>query len=140
MDTLVLDETRRDRREGPPRGFLGGRIKGPDNLEQGDWRLNMPRFQGENLHRNLEIARRVESLAKKKKCTAAQLALAWLLAQGKDIVPIPGTKRRSYLEENVGAADVKLSPAEMHQLDEALKPEAVAGPRYNAQYQALVDR
>jgi aryl-alcohol dehydrogenase-like predicted oxidoreductase len=122
------------------RGFLGGRIKGPDNLEPGDWRLNMPRFQGENLHRNLEIARRVESLAKKKKCTPAQLALAWLLAQGKDIVPIPGTKRRQYLEENIQAVEVGLTSAELKEIDEKLPAGMTAGDRYPAEAMKAVNR
>ena len=102
------------------RGFLGGKIKAAGDLEQGDWRLNMPRFQGENLRRNVEIASRVGSLAKKKKCIPAQLALAWLLAQGEDIVPIPGTKRRQYLEENIQAVEVKLTPAGTPEIDEKL--------------------
>ena len=122
------------------RGFLGGKIKAAGDLEQGDWRLNMPRFQGENLRRNLEIARRVESLAKKKKCTPAQLALAWLLSQGEDIVPIPGTKRRKYLEENVRAVEVELSPAERKEIDEKLPVGMTAGDRYPAEAMKAVNR
>jgi aryl-alcohol dehydrogenase-like predicted oxidoreductase len=122
------------------RGFLGGKIKAAGDLEQGDWRLNMPRFQGENLRRNLEIARRVESLAKKKKCTPAQLALAWLLSQGEDIVPIPGTKRRKYLEENIRAIEVELSPAERKEIDEKLPLGMTAGDRYPAEAMKAVNR
>jgi len=122
------------------RGFLGGKIKAAGDLEQGDWRLNMPRFQGENLRRNLEIARRVESLAKKKKCTPAQLALAWLLSQGEDIVPIPGTKCRKYLEENIRAIEVELSPAERKEIDEKLPLGMTAGDRYPAEAMKAVNR
>ena len=122
------------------RGFLGGKIKAAGDLEQGDWRLNMPRFQGENLRRNLEIARRVESLAKKKKCTPAQLALAWLLSQGEDIVPLPGTKCRKYLEENIRAIEVELSPAERKEIDEKLPLGMTAGDRYPAEAMKAVNR
>ena len=122
------------------RGFLGGKIKAAGDLEQGDWRLNMPRFQGENLRRNLEIAHRVESLAKKKKCTPAQLALAWLLSQGEEIVPIPGTKRRKYLEENIRAVEVELSPAERKEIDEKLPVGMTAGDRYPAEAMKAVNR
>lgn len=122
------------------RGFLSGRIKAAEDLEQGDWRLNTPRFQGENLRRNLEIVRRVESLAKKKKCTPAQLALAWLLAQGEDIVPIPGTKRRKYLEENIRAVEVELTPAELKEIDEKLPVGMTAGDRYPAESMKAVNR
>jgi aryl-alcohol dehydrogenase-like predicted oxidoreductase len=122
------------------RGFLGGKIKAAGDLEQGDWRLNMPRFQGENLRRNVEIASRVESLAKKKKCTPAQLALAWLLAQGEDIVPIPGTKRRQYLEENIQAVEVGLTPAELKEIDEKLPLGMTAGDRYPAEAMKAVNR
>ena len=122
------------------RGFLGGKIKAAGDLEQGDWRLNMPRFQGENLRRNVEIASRVESLAKKKKCTPAQLALAWLLAQGEYIVPIPGTKRRQYLEENIQAVEVGLTPAELKEIDEKLPLGMTAGDRYPAEAMKAVNR
>jgi len=122
------------------RGFLGGKIKAAGDLEQGDWRLNMPRFQGENLRRNVEIASRVESLAKKKKCTPAQLALAWLLAQGEDIVPIPGTKRRQYLEENIQAVEVGLTPAEVKEIAEKLPVGMTAGDRYPAEAMKAVNR
>jgi aryl-alcohol dehydrogenase-like predicted oxidoreductase len=95
------------------RGFLTAKFKKAEDLPPGDWRRNSPRFQGENFERNLELVERIEALAMRKKCTAAQLALGWLLAQGDDIVPIPGTKRRKYLEENVAALNVELTPAEI---------------------------
>ena len=122
------------------RGFLSGKIKAAGDLQQGDWRSNTPRFQGENLRRNLEIVSRVEAMAKKKKCTPAQLALAWLLAQGKDIVPIPGTKRRRYLEENIEAVEVGLSPAELKEIDEKLPVGMTAGDRYPAESMKAVNR
>src|SRR5205085_762984 len=95
------------------RGFLTGQIKRPEDIQDGDWRKNHPRFQGENFRKNLDLVGRVEELAREKRCTASQLALAWLLANGPDIVPIPGTKRRKYVEENVGALNVKLSGADL---------------------------
>jgi aryl-alcohol dehydrogenase-like predicted oxidoreductase len=122
------------------RGFLTGTAKRAEEYAEGDYRRGDPRFQGENFDRNMSAARTVQELAARKHATAGQIALAWLLHKGEDIVPIPGTKRRRYLEENVGAAAVKLSPAEMQQLDQALQPEAVSGPRYNAHYQAFIDR
>jgi aryl-alcohol dehydrogenase-like predicted oxidoreductase len=112
------------------RGFLTGRIHSADELAANDWRRMNPRFQGENLQKNLALVERVEALAKAKGITAAQLALAWLLAQGKDVVPIPGTRRRARLEENVAAAAVMLTPAELARLDEAAPPGAAAGTRY----------
>lgn len=109
------------------RGFLTGQIKRPEDIAEGDWRKNHPRFQGENFQKNLEVLRGVDALARSIRCTPAQLALAWLLAKGDDIVPIPGTKRRKYLEENVGALNVTLSGAER----EALADVGVAaGARY----------
>ncbi|MFI5088942.1 MAG: aldo/keto reductase [Terriglobales bacterium] len=122
------------------RGFLTGAAKRAEDYPESDFRHGDPRFQGENFDRNVQAAARVREMAAQKGATPGQIALAWLLHKGDDIVPIPGTKRRSYLEENAGAANVKLSPAEMKQLDEALKPEAVSGPRYNAHYQAFIDR
>ena len=112
------------------RGFLSGKIKQPDALATDDWRRNSPRFQGENLRRNVALAERVEALASRKRCTAAQLALAWVLAQGEDIVPIPGTKRRTYLEENVAALGVEFAPAELAEIAAALPPGAASGIRY----------
>src|SRR5215212_4582184 len=92
------------------RGFLTGQIKTVDDLDPDDYRRNTPRFQGENFERNLDLVREIEAVAREKGCTPAQLALAWVLAQGEDVVPIPGTKRRKYLEENVGALDLRLGP------------------------------
>jgi aryl-alcohol dehydrogenase-like predicted oxidoreductase len=120
------------------RGFLTGQIKSIDDLDPDDYRRNAPRFQGENFQRNLDLVREVEAMAREKGCTAAQLALAWVLAQGRDIVPIPGTKRRRYLEDNVGALDVSLSESDLARLDAILPPGAAAGTRYAApQMQAL---
>jgi aryl-alcohol dehydrogenase-like predicted oxidoreductase len=122
------------------RGFLTGRFQQSEDLEPGDRRLQMPRFQGENLRRNQLIARRIETVAKRKKCTPAQLALAWLLGQGDDIVPIPGTKRRKYLEENIGAIEVELTPAELREIDEKLPVGITAGDRYPAEAMKAVNR
>ena len=112
------------------RGFLSGKIKQLDDLAADDWRRHGPRFQGENFERNLELVRRIENLAQRKGCTPTQLALAWVLAQGDDIVPIPGTKRRSYLEENLAALAVELTRADLTELDQAFPPGAAAGMRY----------
>jgi aryl-alcohol dehydrogenase-like predicted oxidoreductase len=122
------------------RGFLTGRFKNAEDLEQGDWRLNMPRFQSENLRRNLEIVGRVEAMAKRRKCTPAQLALAWLLAQGDDIVPIPGTKRRKYLEENIEAVEVELSASELKEIDQNLPAGMTAGDRYPSEAMKALNR
>jgi len=113
------------------RGFLTGKIKSPDDLSEGDFRAERyPRFQGENIQKNLELVQRVEAVAAAKGVTPGQLALAWVLAQGEDIVPIPGTKRRTYLEENVAAAEITLAPGELDQLSEMLPPGVAAGDRY----------
>jgi len=112
------------------RGFLTGRFKKPEDLPEDDFRRNHPRFQGENFQRNLDLVAKVEEIAREKRCTAAQLALAWLLAQGEDIVPIPGTKRRRFLDENAGAVDVRLSGADLQRIDEAAPKGATAGDRY----------
>ncbi len=112
------------------RGIFGGRIKGPGDLAEGDWRRNSPRFQGDNLARNLSLVRSLEEMAAEKKCRPSQLALAWLLARGKDIVPIPGTKRVERLEENAGALAVRLAPEDLARLDAAFPPGAAAGQRY----------
>jgi aryl-alcohol dehydrogenase-like predicted oxidoreductase len=122
------------------RGFLTGTAKRAEEYPASDYRHGDPRFQGENFDRNLRAATTVREMATRKGATPGQIALAWLLHKGPDLVPIPGTKRRRYLEENVGAANVKLSAAEMQQLDATLRPEAVAGPRYNEHYQAFIDR
>ena len=122
------------------RGFLTGTVKRAEEYPESDYRHGDPRFQGENFDRNLRAAAIVREVAARKGATPGQIALAWLLHKGDDVVPIPGTKRRSYLEENVGATNVKLSREEMQQLDNALRPGAVAGPRYNERYQAFIDR
>jgi aryl-alcohol dehydrogenase-like predicted oxidoreductase len=112
------------------RGFLTGQIRKPCDLAPDDWRHTSPRFQGENFQKNLDLVKKIEELAEKQKVKASQLALAWVLAQGEDIVPIPGTKRRSYLEENVAAADLQLTQEELAALD-AIAPKGVAqGERY----------
>jgi aryl-alcohol dehydrogenase-like predicted oxidoreductase len=112
------------------RGFLTGRFRTIDDLPADDYRRSSPRFQGENFQKNLDLVGHIESVARQKQCTPSQLALAWLLARGNDIVPIPGTKRVAYLEENVGALDVSLSPADLARID-AIAPRGVAsGARY----------
>jgi len=113
------------------RGFLTGKITKPEDIAADDWRRNHPRFQGENFQKNLDLVARVERLALDKACTASQLALAWLLAQGPDIVPIPGTKRREYLEENVGAADLTLKESDLRRIAEVMPKGVAAGPRYS---------
>jgi aryl-alcohol dehydrogenase-like predicted oxidoreductase len=116
------------------RGFLTGAIKSPDDFDDDDFRKNNPRFVGENFTRNLDLVDEVRRLAEAKGCTAGQLALAWVMAQGDDVVPIPGTKRRSYLEENVAACDVTLTDDDLRSLDQ-LAPQGVAsGPRYPYAY------
>jgi aryl-alcohol dehydrogenase-like predicted oxidoreductase len=112
------------------RGFLTGRIEAADDLEPGDFRRNNPRFQGENLSRNLELVNRVKEIARDKDCTPGQLALAWVMAQGDDVVPIPGTKRRTYLEQNVAAVELALDASDLERLDEAAPVGAAAGDRY----------
>ena len=109
------------------RGFLTGQIRRPEDIQEGDWRKNHPRFQGENFQKNLDLVARVAALARDKRCTPGQLALAWLLRKGEDIVPIPGTKRRTFLEENVGALNVQLSDADVARLEDV---GAAAGARY----------
>jgi aryl-alcohol dehydrogenase-like predicted oxidoreductase len=122
------------------RGFLTGTAKRAEDYPEGDYRRGDPRFQGQNFDANMRAASVVRDLAKQKGATAGQVALGWLLHKGSDIVPIPGTKRRRYLEENVAAADLALSPAEVAQLDSALPPEVVAGPRYNERMMSFIDR
>jgi len=114
------------------RGFLTGRFRTIDDLPPDDYRRNSPRFQGDNFQRNLDLVERVGEVAKRKKCTPSQLAIAWVLAQGDDIVPIPGTKQRHYLEENLRALDVELTPADLEEIDEVAPKGAAAGDRYNA--------
>jgi aryl-alcohol dehydrogenase-like predicted oxidoreductase len=113
------------------RGFLTGRFRSFEDLPEDDYRRNSPRFQGENFQRNLDLVQRVEELARRKKCTPAQLALAWLLAQGEDIVPIPGTKQRRYLEENVRALDIELTRADLEEIEEVAPKGIAAGDRYH---------
>ena len=122
------------------RGFLTGTAKRAEDYPEDDYRRGDPRFQGENFDANVRAASVVRELAERRGATPGQVALAWLLQKGDDIVPIPGTKRRRYLEENVGAGELRLNRDEMKQLDEALPPEAVAGPRYNDRMMAFIDR
>jgi aryl-alcohol dehydrogenase-like predicted oxidoreductase len=122
------------------RGFLTGAVKRAEEYPEGDFRRNDPRYQGENFDANVRAASAVRDIARQKRATPGQIALAWLLHKGPDIVPIPGTKRRRYLEENVGAADVALNADEMAILDATLSPDKVAGPRYNEKQMAMVDR
>ena len=112
------------------RGFLAGRFSSPDELDEGDFRKNHPRFSGENLDANTRLAERVNELAEEKGVTPAQLALAWVLSRGDDVVPIPGTKRRTYLEQNAAASDVELTEDDLQRIDEAFPRGAAAGDRY----------
>src|SRR5260370_759029 len=112
------------------RGFLTGQIRKSEDLEADDYRRNSPRFQGANFQKNIDLVARVETIAREKGCTPGQLALAWLLAQGKDLIPIPGTKRRKYLEENAGALNVKLNAEDLRHIDEVAPKGAASGPRY----------
>jgi aryl-alcohol dehydrogenase-like predicted oxidoreductase len=112
------------------RGFLSGRFRKPEDLAADDYRRNNPRFQGENFSRNLALADAVQAMARDKKCTASQLALAWVLAQGEDIVPIPGTKRRRYVEENARAAEIHLTPEDLRRIDRAIPRDSASGLRY----------
>lgn len=112
------------------RGFLTGQIKRFEDLAEDDYRRMSPRFQGDNFQKNLDLVARIQEIAKAKGCTASQLALAWVLAQGDDIVPIPGTKRRTYLEENAAAADIALSQKDLEEIDAVAPPGAAAGTRY----------
>src|SRR5467141_395060 len=113
------------------RGFLSGRFRKFEDLPPDDFRRNHPRFQGENFQKNLDLVSRVEQISREKGCTPAQLALAWLLAQGQDIVPIPGTKQRRYLEENVRALEVLLTPADLKRIEEVAPKGVTAGARYS---------
>jgi aryl-alcohol dehydrogenase-like predicted oxidoreductase len=122
------------------RGFLTGKIKKPEDLPQDDFRLTTPRFQGGNFQRNLDLVERVGEIAREKKCTPAQLALAWVLAQGENIVPIPGTKRRKFLQENVGALDVDLSSDDLARIEKVAPKDAFAGSRYPKAMLDLLNR
>ncbi len=122
------------------RGFLTGQFKSLEDLPADDYRRNSPRFQGENFQKNLDLIGKVEELAREKGCTPSQLALAWVLAQGEDIVPIPGTKQTRFLEENLGALSVRLSPGDLRAIDEVLPAGRAAGDRYPAQSMQAVNR
>jgi aryl-alcohol dehydrogenase-like predicted oxidoreductase len=122
------------------RGFLSGAITKLEDLAADDYRRNSPRFQGENFHKNLQLVEQVRAIATEKGVTPSQLALAWLLAQGEDIVPIPGTKRRTYLEENVAATEITLTSEEVRRLEEVAPKGVVAGDRYPAQTMSTVNR
>ena len=122
------------------RGFLTGKIQKPEDLPADDYRRTTPRFQKENFQRNLDLVKRVEEIAREKRCTPAQLALAWVLAQGGGIVPIPGTKRRKYLQENVGALDVDLTRKDLERIDDVAPKDAFAGSRYPEAMMRLLSR
>jgi aryl-alcohol dehydrogenase-like predicted oxidoreductase len=122
------------------RGFLTGTARRAEEYPEGDYRRGDPRFQGANYDANMGAAKVVGEVARELGATPSQVALAWVLARGSDMVPIPGTKRRSFLEENLAAASLRLGPAAMARLDTALSPEAIAGPRYNEQMMAYIDR
>jgi aryl-alcohol dehydrogenase-like predicted oxidoreductase len=121
------------------RGFLTGQIKRFEDLAEDDYRRSSPRFQGENFQKNLDLVARVELLAREKSCTPSQLALAWLLAQGNDILPIPGTKRRKYLEENLGALQVQLTPGDLQRIEEVAPKGIASGLRYPEAMMHLVN-
>ena len=121
------------------RGFLTGQFRTFEDLPANDYRRLTPRFQGENFQKNLDLVRRVEEIAREKSCKPSQLALAWVMAQGDDIVPIPGTKRRKYLEENAAADSVTLTKQDLRRIDEVFPPEAAAGERYPEHMMALVN-
>ncbi|HEX8241269.1 MAG TPA: aldo/keto reductase [Allosphingosinicella sp.] len=122
------------------RGFLTGQFNTPADFPDDDYRRFHPRFTGENFEKNIALVREIEAMAEAKGCTAAQLAIAWVLAQGEDIVPIPGTKRRKYLEQNIGALEVALTDEELERLDRILPPGAASGPRYHEAGMATVNR
>jgi aryl-alcohol dehydrogenase-like predicted oxidoreductase len=122
------------------RGFLTGQFKRFEDFAPDDYRRISPRFQGENFQKNLDLVARVETVAREKRCTPSQLALAWLLAQGEDVLPIPGTKRRKYLEENVGALNVKLTAEDLRRIDEVAPKGVAAGARYPETMMSMVNR
>jgi aryl-alcohol dehydrogenase-like predicted oxidoreductase len=122
------------------RGFLSGRFSSPDEIDDNDFRKRNPRFAGEAFEQNMKLATKVAEIADEKGVTPAQLALAWVLAQGKDIVPIPGTKRRKYLEENVGALEVKLTAEDLQRIDEVAPKGAASGGRYPAALMGSLNR
>jgi aryl-alcohol dehydrogenase-like predicted oxidoreductase len=122
------------------RGFLTGRFKSPDDFEAGDWRRNNPRFQGVNFQRNLDLVQRIEEMAGKKGCKPAQLALAWVLAQGEDMVPIPGSSHRTHLEENLAAIEISLTAEDLKRIDEVAPKGVAAGDRYPEGGMKVVNR
>ena len=122
------------------RGFLTGKIRRFEDLAPDDYRRNSPRFQGDNFDRNLRVVDRINEIASEKRCQPSQLALAWLLAQGDDIVPIPGTKRRTYLEENLAAIDIRLTPEELKRINDAAPQGVASGPRYPESMMTRVNR
>lgn len=122
------------------RGFLTGQFKKFEDLPADDFRRFMPRFQGENFQKNLDLVARIEQMAREKHCTPAQLALAWVLAQGEDMMPIPGTKRRTYLEQNLAAIDIKLTRDDLARIDQVTPKGAAAGARYPEAVMATVDK
>jgi len=122
------------------RGFLSGQIKDASLIKDGDFRKGIPRFNGENFEKNILFVNKIEEIAAEKKCTPAQLALAWVLAQGNDIVPIPGTKKIKYLEENVHAAEIELTKEELKRINEVAPLGAAAGERYNPDLMKAVDK
>jgi aryl-alcohol dehydrogenase-like predicted oxidoreductase len=121
------------------RGFLTGRFTKFEDFEPGDYRRNSPRFQGDNFQKNLDVVKKVEELARRKSCTSSQLALAWVLAQGDDMAPIPGTKHRKYLEENVGALNVLLTPRDLSEIDAAFPYGSATGNRYPDSMMSLIN-
>jgi aryl-alcohol dehydrogenase-like predicted oxidoreductase len=122
------------------RGFLTGEVKRAEEYPQGDWRRTDPRYEGKNFDANMQAAQIVRDIAKGKNVMPGQIALAWLLHKGADIVPIPGTKRRKFLEENVAAGTIQLDPAQMKMLDDALAPGKISGKRYAESVMATIDR
>jgi aryl-alcohol dehydrogenase-like predicted oxidoreductase len=122
------------------RGFLTGRFRTPDDLPPDDDRRHMPRFQGDNFRKNLELVAKLEAIARRKRCTPSQLAIAWLLAQGEDIVPLFGAKRREYLEENIRALEVELTAADLEEMDHVAHKGAAAGERYSEASMRAIDR
>jgi aryl-alcohol dehydrogenase-like predicted oxidoreductase len=122
------------------RGFLTGQFRKFEDLPADDYRRNAPRFQGENFQKNLDLVKRIEEMAREKNCTPAQLALAWVLAQGPDMVPIPGTKRRKYLEQNLASADIKLTRDDLARIDQVAPRGIASGPRYPEAAMAALDK
>jgi aryl-alcohol dehydrogenase-like predicted oxidoreductase len=122
------------------RGFLTGRFRTESDLPADDWRRNMPRFRGENFAKNLELVEKIEELAAAKRCTPGQISLAWVLAQGQDIIPIPGTKRADFLDENLGALSVRLATDDLAQIDAIMPAGVTSGSRYGEQAMLAIDR